>query len=90
MTGQMKPTCPSCGQRDQVRAIVRGHPTPALERRARLGQVELGGCMVGFIDARHHCRRCRVSFNFARPQDATSLVARRGWIADDEGIEQYE
>lgn len=45
-TGQMKPTCPSCGLRDQVRPIVRGYPTPALSPQAERGEVVLGGCMV--------------------------------------------
>lgn len=89
MTRQMKPTCPSCGRRDQVRPIVRGYPSPALEREAERDEVVLGGCMVGDIDPRHQCRRCRASFNFARPADATGLVASRGWIADDEGAEQF-
>lgn len=84
-----RPRCPSCSRADQVRPIVRGYPSPALERRVRRGEVVLGGCMVGYIDPRHHCRRCRASFNFTRPADATGLVARRSWIADDEGIEQF-
>jgi len=85
-----KPVCPSCSRADQVRPIVRGYPSPALERRAKRGEVVLGGCMVGYIDPLRYCKRCRASFNFARSQDATGLVARRSWIADDEGIEQYE
>lgn len=89
MTGHMKSTCPSCGQRDQVRPIVRGYPSPALERRAKRGEVVLGGCMVGYIDPLRYCKRCRISFEFSRPQDATGLVASRGWIADDEGAEQF-
>ncbi len=84
----MKPACLSCGRRDAVIPVVYGLPDHRAQRAKR--EVHLGGCMVGFIDPLRYCKRCRISFEFSRPADATGLVARRGWIADDEGIEQYE
>lgn len=79
--------CPKCRRSDSVVPIVYGYPTPELERAAKRGEVDHWGCMIGGLDPLLACRRCRIRFEFARPELADAETARRGWIEDGESSE---
>ena len=80
------PVCPKCGFSDAVVPVGYGYPAPETMKAAERGEIILGGCVVGDIDPRHACRRCRVYFDFWRPERAAGVMAQRGWIeeGDDE------
>jgi len=82
--------CPKCHHDDAVVPIIYGYPMPELEEIAERGEVELGGCLVGDIDPKFACRRCRISFKFTRPEMAMGKVGERGWIDEMEGPEQFQ
>ena len=53
-----KPSCPLCGQKDQVIPIVYGDPKPEDMEKAERGEIMLAG-VLRYTDApTHYCRRC--------------------------------
>jgi hypothetical protein len=77
--------CPKCSRSDAVRPIVYGYPAPETMKAEGRGSIVLGGCIVGDIDPTYACLRCRIRFDFQRPELARGKVAQRGWVEDDEG-----
>lgn len=68
--------------------IVYSYVTEELRRAAERGEIYLGGCLVG--DTKFYCRRCRISFGFARPESATGKKAPRMWIDEMDGTWHVE
>jgi len=75
-------SCPKCGKSDAIVPIMYGMPAGEAMEEAERGEIALGGCMVGDIDPGYSCRRCLISFEFARPELTSPDVARRGWIEE--------
>ena len=73
------PACPKCGATDAVIPIAYGYPSPEMERAAEREELAIYGCLVGAEDPKHLCRRCRVEFDFERPELLDAASARRGW-----------
>jgi len=53
-----KPSCPLCGQKDQVIPIVYGDPKPEDMEKAERGEIMLAGVLRYANAPTHYCRRC--------------------------------
>jgi hypothetical protein len=65
----LPPACPACGS-PRLAAILHGLPPPELEKRAREGELVLGGCeILGFdLDPTYSCLDCKVTDSRFDPQ----------------------
>lgn len=52
--------CDICGK-TPARRVVYGYPSEELIKRARRGEVILGGCLIGGEDPQWLCRQCESS-----------------------------
>ena len=74
MAGSRAGSCVRCGSRRWMR-IAYGMPGADLWEAADRGEVELGGCSVGFDDPRWRCRVCRQLHG--QPLDWTAVSGPR-------------
>lgn len=54
--------CPICEKKDEVVKVVYGKPSRQLMKRAKKGEVHLGGCVVSEDAPRHYCKRDQHEF----------------------------
>ena len=60
-TDNKVPVCPECNS-ENVIPIVYGYPDYTAERKAKKGEILLGGCVIGINDPEWYCKECENKF----------------------------
>lgn len=60
MGNKSEPKCPKCG--NKLIKIVYGIPSSEMIEQVEKGEIFLGGCEIGNVNPKFHCKNCEVSF----------------------------
>ena len=69
--------CPSCSEKTGVE-IVYGMPSEELAKKAELGEVALGGCVIESNQPDYHCMSCGFEWDRSRQFEE----AKQRWLKD--------
>lgn len=62
VTSKKNKICPVCGRSDKVIPIIYGQPLKAMVKKARKGEIRLGGCFLHYCNPYWYCKRDKKKF----------------------------